>query len=167
VNAYLHDPDEGDLKLAASSLEGGGLGGEYRVPLGQGVDGEVAVRRQPAFLRGPDGSLAYAALPLVAGDALAGVLSIRRVPDAARGRAVEETLLEVAAAAAEEIAAAQREAQMASRATKMGAINETGLRMIAATDPAEVLRLGTSSAAMVLEADHAILRLKDEETGAS
>ena len=38
--------------------------------------------------------------------------------------------------------------------------------MISATDPAEVLRLGTSSAAMVLEADHAILRLQDEETRA-
>ncbi|HEY8155364.1 MAG TPA: GAF domain-containing protein [Myxococcota bacterium] len=166
VNVYLHDPEEGDLKLAASSLEGGGLGGEYRVPLGQGVDGEVAQRRQPAFLRGPDGSLAYAALPLVAGDALAGVLSIQTGgADATRGRALEETLLEVGAAAAEEIAAAQREARIATRATKVGAINETGLRMIAATDPAEVLRLGTSSAAMVLEADHAILRLKDEDTG--
>ena len=94
-----------------------------------------------------------------------GVLSIQAGPAAARGRAVEETLLEVAAAAAEEIAGAQREARIAARATKVGAINETGLRMIAATDPAEVLRLGTSSAAMVLEADHAILRLKDEETG--
>ena len=165
VNVYLHDPDENDLKLAASSLEGGGLGGEYRVPLGQGVDGEVAVKRQPAFLRGPDGALAYAALPLLAGDTLAGVLSLQAGPAAARGRAVEETLLEVAAAAAEEIAGAQREARISARATKVGAINETGLRMIAATDPAEVLRLGTSSAAMTLEADHAILRLKDEETG--
>jgi signal transduction protein with GAF and PtsI domain len=147
VNAYLHDPDEGDLELAASSLEGGGLGGEYRVPLGQGVDGEVAQRRQPAFLRGPDGSLAYAALPLVAGDTLAGVLSIQTGgADATRGRAIEETLLEVAAAAAEEIAAAQREARR--RATKVGAINETGLRMIAATDPPGATP-GTSSAAMV------------------
>jgi GAF domain-containing protein len=165
ANAYLHDADEGDLKLAASSLEGGGLGGEYRVPLGHGVDGEVAQRRQPAFLRAPDGALAYAALPLIAGDALAGVLSVQAGPDAARGRAIEETLLEIAAAAAEEIAGAQREARIAARATKVSAINETGLRMIAATDPAEVLRLATSSAAMVLEADHAILRLKDEETG--
>ena len=165
VNVYLHDPDEGDLKLAASSLEGGGLGGEYRVPLGQGVDGEVAVKRQPAFLRGADGALAYAALPLLAGDTLAGVLSVQTGPAAARGRAVEETLLEVTAAAAEEIAGAQREARSAARATKVGAINETGLRMIAATDLAEVLRLGTSSVAMVLEADHAILRLRDDETG--
>jgi GGDEF domain-containing protein len=37
--------------------------------------------------------------------------------------------------------------------------------MISFTDPAEVVRVGTSSAAMVLEADHAILRLQDEESG--
>jgi diguanylate cyclase (GGDEF)-like protein len=165
ANAFLHDPEQGDLKLAASSLEGGGFGGEYRVPFGQGVDGEVAETRQPAFLRGADGALAYASLPLVAGDALAGVLSVQTGPDAPRGRAIEETLLEVVAAAAEEIAGAQREARIAARATKVSAITEAGLRMIGATDPAEVLRLGTSSAAMVLEADHAILRLKDEETG--
>ena len=54
---------------------------------------------------------------------------------------------------------------MATRATKVGAINETGIRMISATDPAEVMRLGASGAAMVLEADHAVLRLQDEQTG--
>jgi GGDEF domain-containing protein len=32
-------------------------------------------------------------------------------------------------------------------------------------DPAEVLRQGTSAAAMALEADHALLRLRDEDTG--
>ena len=37
--------------------------------------------------------------------------------------------------------------------------------MISTTDPAEVLRLGTSGAAMVLEADHAILRLQDATSG--
>jgi hypothetical protein len=55
------------------------------------------------------------------------VLSVQAGPAAARGRAVEETLLEVAAAAAEEIAGAQREARISARATKVGAINETGL----------------------------------------
>jgi diguanylate cyclase (GGDEF)-like protein len=54
---------------------------------------------------------------------------------------------------------------MASRATKIGALNESGIRMISTTDPAEVMRLATSAGAMALEADHAILRLQDEETG--
>jgi GAF domain-containing protein len=162
---YLLEADDEDLRLAATSLEGGGFGGEYRIKPGQGIDGTVASSRTPAFLRGPAGELAYAALPLIAGDTLLGVLSIQAGSDAARGRAAEESLLEITAAAAEDIAHAERESRMTVRANKIGAINETGIRMISFTDPAEVVRVGTSSAAMVLEADHAILRLQDEETG--
>jgi GAF domain-containing protein len=164
-NLYLHDEGQGDLFLAASSLEGGGFGEELRIAFGQGVDGGVARSREPAFLNRADGSLAYAALPLVAGDELTGVLSIQTGEPALRGRGAEETLLEVAAVAAEEIGALRREERLTARATKAGAINEAGIRMISVTDPAEVLRLGTSSAAMVLEADHAILRLRDEDSG--
>ncbi|MDH3213819.1 MAG: GAF domain-containing protein [Myxococcales bacterium] len=162
---YLYDPDGDDLHLTATSLEGGGFGGEYRVAIGQGIDGTVASTRQPSFLRAVNGTLAYAALPLLVGDSLAGVLTLQAGSEATRGRAIEENLLEIAAAAAEEIATATREAHMAARANQANAINEAGIRMISATDPAEVLRLGTSGAAMVLEADHAILRLQDAETG--
>jgi GAF domain-containing protein len=162
---YLIEPDDEDLRLAATSLEGGGFGGEYRVKLGEGIDGAVASSRTPAFLRRAGGALAYAALPLVAGDTLAGVFSVQAGSEAPRGRAAEETLLEITAAAAEDIVHAERTARMATRANKVSAINETGIRMISVTDPSEVVRLGTSAAAMVLEADHAILRLQDEETG--
>jgi diguanylate cyclase (GGDEF)-like protein len=161
---YQLDHAEGGLRLAATSLAGGGLGGEYRVAVGQGIDGQAAENREPAFLRKPDGAIAYAALPLLDGDTLAGVLSIQSGADAPRGRAAQETLLEIASCAAERIVDAEREARIAARASAAGAINEAGIRMISTTDPAEVLRLGTSSAAMVLEADHAVLRLQDEET---
>jgi diguanylate cyclase (GGDEF)-like protein len=161
---YQVDHAEGGLLLAATSLAGGGLGGEYRVALGQGIDGQVAQSREPAFLRLPDGAIAYAALPLLDDGELAGVLSIQSGAQPPSGRAVEETLLEIAACAAERIVDAEREARMAARASAAGAINEAGIRMISTTDPAEVLRLGTSAAAMVLEADHAVLRLQDEET---
>jgi len=162
---YLNDDADDELRLAATSLEGGGFGGEYRIVKGEGIDGAVARSREPSFLRGTDGALAYAALPLVAGDALAGVLSIQAGSEAPRGRGVEETLLEIAAAAAEELADARREARISARATQMGAINEMGIRMISETDPSEVLRIGSSAAAMVLQADHAILRLQDDQTG--
>jgi diguanylate cyclase (GGDEF)-like protein len=161
---YLHDADEDVLRLVATSLESRMPGEEYRVPVGQGIDGGAARSRSPAFLHGADGSVAYAALPLVAGDELAGVLSVQGGEKAPRGRAAEELLLEVAAAAAEEIAVVRREERLAARATKVGAINEMGIRMISVHDPAEILRLATSSAAMVLESDHAVLRLQDEET---
>jgi len=162
---YLLEPDGVDLRLAATSLEGGGFGGEYRVKPGQGIDGAVVSSRAPAFLRGPGGGLAYAALPLIAGDTVAGVLSVQAGAEATHGRAAEGTLLEITAAAAEDIVHAEREARMALHANQISAINETGIRMISLADPAEVVRLGTSAAAMVFETDHAILRLQDEETG--
>jgi GAF domain-containing protein len=161
---YLRDNDEADLRLSATSLEGGGFGGEYRIEIGTGIDGTTARTREPAILRSSSGALAYAALPLIAGDTLFGVLSVQGGDEAAGSRAAEEALLEITAAAAEEIAHVEREANMTSRATKVGALNEAGIRMISATDPAEVLRMATSSAAMVLGADHAILRIQDDET---
>ena len=166
---YLFHPDEGELRLAATSLVGGGLGGDYRIPLGQGVDGGAAARRTPSFLAGQDGGLAYASLPLLAGDDLVGVLSVQGGPDGARAalarsRAAQETLLEIAAAAADAIGQAAREERMSARATRVSAINEAGLRLVSARDPAEVARLATSSGALILGADHAVLRLQDPET---
>jgi GAF domain-containing protein len=162
---YLFDPAEDALRLGATSLDGGGFGGEYRIAVGQGIDGGVARTRAPVVLKTPDGALAYAALPLMDGETLAGVLSVQGGDGAPSGRAMEETLSEIATAAADEIVHAQQAATMSSRATQLSAINETGIKMISTEDLAEVLRLGTSSAAMVLEADHAILRLQDEQTG--
>jgi diguanylate cyclase (GGDEF)-like protein len=164
ATVYLYDADEDVLRLSATSLAGGNLGGEYRVAIGEGVDGAVARTREPAFLHRADGTLAYAALPLAAGDVFSGVLSIQAGGDAPRGSSIEAMLREIATAAAKEIAHVERTTRMATRATKLSAINEAGIRMISTTEPAEVLRLGTSSAAMVLEADHAILRLQDDET---
>jgi GAF domain-containing protein len=161
---YLHDPDEDSLRCAATSLAPGSLLAELRIGIGEGLDGAVAESGEPTLLRRADGALAYAALPLFAGDALVGVLSVQGGAASARDPGLEETLLEIASVAAEEIAKAERETRTAHRATKIGAINEAGLRMISATDPNEVLRLATSSAAMTLEADHAVLRLQDDET---
>ncbi|MCH7645000.1 MAG: GAF domain-containing protein [Myxococcales bacterium] len=161
---YLLDNDEADLRLSATSLAGGGFGGDYRIEIGRGIDGTAARTREPSILRSSKGALAYAALPLIAGDTLLGVLSVQGGDKAAGSRAAEEALLEITAAAAEEIAHAERESSMTSRATKVGALNEAGIRMISATDPAEVLRMATSSAGMALGADHTILRIQDDET---
>jgi diguanylate cyclase (GGDEF)-like protein len=160
---YLLSDDE--LRLAATSLPGGGLGGEYRIALGAGIDGRAARDRVPVFLDSEPGSLAYAAIPLVAGDACLGVLSVQT--NGAKGRparALRETLLEIAAAAAEEIAHAEREARTSARATKVSAINESGVRLLSTRDPAEVARMTTSSGALILESDHAVLRLQDPES---
>jgi GAF domain-containing protein len=163
ANVYLHDAtrEPGELLLTATSLAGGGFGGEYRIVMGQGVDGGVARTRRPTFLHGENDEIAYAALPLLVGERLVGVLAAQGGDHPPRGRAAEEALLEIASAVAEGVHHARREADMRTRATRMGAINETGIRMLSATDVDEVARLATSSLAMILDADHAVLRLQD------
>jgi GAF domain-containing protein len=165
ATVYLYSEAERELRLAATSLAGGGLGGEYRVQLGQGLDGRAASQRKPILLESKPGQLDVGALPLLAGEQLVGVLSVQAGPRTTDGsRVLKERLLEIAAAAADTIDGARREARMSARATKIGAINETGIRLVSSRDLAEVARLATSSAVFILEADHAILRMQDPET---
>ncbi len=160
---YLREAD-GGLRLAATSLKGGGFGGEYRLEPGQGIDGEAIRTRELCVLRREDARIGYAALPLVAGKQLVGLLSIQVGPDSEQNRGTLEGWQEIAAAAADAIARSDHEARLASRAERINAINETSIRMLSCTDPSEVARLATSSAAMVLEADHAVLRLQNPKT---
>jgi len=159
---YLHDPDDDALRVTASSLDRGQFGPEVRVGIGEGIDGSVAQSGDPVFLRRPDQGIGYAALPLLAGNSLTGVLSIQA--GSGLGEFDEEVLLEIASDVATEIAQAEREARSAARATKISAINEAGIRMISTDDSSDILRVATSSVTMALEAEHAVLRLQDPET---
>jgi len=161
VHLYLHEPAETEISLAASSLEGPALGEEIRIPFGHGIDGEAARTREPMVLR-TRSDLAYAALPLLADDELVGVLTLQAGAAPPEGGDFETALLEMAAAAAEEIAALRRAERIAARAARLSAINDAGIQIMALNDPAAILRQGTSSAAMGLDADHAVLRLRDE-----
>jgi GAF domain-containing protein len=163
VHLYLKEAD-GSLRMAATSLVGGGFGGEYRLEPGAGIDGDAILHQRPAVLRREDGRLGYAALPLIAGSQLVGLLSIQAGSDTEQSRNLLENWQEIAAAAAETIARTDRETRMATRAERTNAINETSIRMLSCSEPNEVARLATSSAAMILEADHAILRIQDPTT---
>ena len=163
VQLYLREPD-GSHRMAATSLSGGGFGGEYRLEPGTGVDGEAVQQQRSTVLRHEDGRVGYAALPLLAGGQLIGLLSIQAGGGTERSLRSLENWQEIAAAAAETIARTNRENRMATRAERINAINETSIRMLSCTEPNEVARLATSSAAMILEADHAILRLQDPTT---
>jgi len=163
AHLYLRESD-GGLRMVATSLSGGGFGGEYRLEPGAGVDGEAIRNQRPAVLKHEDGRIGYAALPLLAGSQLVGLLSIQAGPSGEQNRGTLESWQEIAAAAADTIARSDKEARMASRAERINAINETSIRMLSCTEPNEVARLATSSASMILEGDHAILRLQDPTT---
>jgi diguanylate cyclase (GGDEF)-like protein len=160
---YLRESD-GSLRLAATSLAGGGFGGEYRLESGAGIDGEALRAREATWLRHEDGRLGYAALPLVAGHQLVGLLSLQFGGEHPQSRTARMAWEEIAAAAADAIASSDKEARMAARAERINAINESSIRLLSCSDPNEVARLATSSAARILDADHAILRLQDPTT---
>ncbi|MAG29338.1 MAG: hypothetical protein CL908_00400 [Deltaproteobacteria bacterium] len=163
VHLYLREAD-GSLRMAATSLTGGGFGGEYRLEPGAGIDGEAIRELRAAVLRDEQGHIGYAALPLLAGAQLVGLLSIQAGNRGEQSRGALDSWQEIAAAAAETLARSDREARMASRAERTNAISETSIRMLSCNEPNEVARLATSSAAMILEADHAILRLQEPTT---
>jgi GAF domain-containing protein len=163
VHLYLREAD-GSVRLAATSLAGGGFGGEYRLEPGAGLDGDALRTQETRVLRHDDGRLGHAALPLIAGTQLVGLLSIQTGSRIDPAHTRLESWQEIAAAAAETIARTDREARMATRAERINAINETSIRMLSCDEPNEVARLATSSAAMILEADHAVLRLQDPAT---
>ena len=163
VHLYLRESD-GGMRMVATSLSGGGFGGEYRLEPGAGVDGDALRSQSAAVLRHENGRIGYAAIPLLAGSHLVGLLSIQAGASGEQNRGTLESWQEIAAAAADAISSTDREARMASRAERINAINETSIRMLSCTEPNEVARLATSSAAMILEADHAILRLQDPTT---
>ena len=84
---------------------------------------EVDDRERTAVLRHEDGRIGYAALPLLAGNHLVGLLSLQMgAKPAASGAASSpshrnlESWQEIAAAAADTIAASDKEARMASQA---------------------------------------------------
>ena len=163
VQLYLRESD-GSLRMASTSLTGGGFGGEYRLERDAGIDGEAVRTQQPALLHYEDGRLGYAALPLLVGNQLIGLLSIQAGRQSEQSRHLLESWQEIAAAAAETISRTNRESLMATRAERVNAINEISIRMLSCTEANEVARLATSSAAMILEADHAVLRLQDPTT---
>lgn len=163
AHLYLREAD-GGVRMVATSLAGGGFGGEYRLEPGAGLDGEALRSQSTSVLRHEDGRIGYVAIPLVAGTQLVGLLSVQVGSKNEQNRGTLESWQEIAAAAAETIARTDREARMASHAERINAINETSIRMLSCTESNEVARLATSSAAMILEADHAILRLQDPTT---
>jgi GGDEF domain-containing protein len=163
VAISLRDEDEDVLRTVASAPSR--PTSEQRIPIGLGIDGRVAEDGRPAFLHSDDGGLGYAALPLSGPTGPLGVLSVQTTRARSLEREGRDRLLEVAAAAGRFLAQLGREERIHDRANRLSAIHETGMRLLAADDADEIASLATSSLAMILGAEHAILRFEDDASG--
>jgi len=158
ASVYLRERSEDDLRLWATSLSGSGFGCELRLGIGEGIEGGAVARREAVFLHDARGALAFAALPLLSGDKALGVLSVQAgavPPPPAASRALRD----IAERTGFEVTRTERETALLAHTSKNDAVFETGLRLLALDDKAEIVRLATAEALRSLEADHAVLRL--------
>jgi diguanylate cyclase (GGDEF)-like protein len=164
---YLLEPELDLLVLAASSTGLERLAAPGRRKTGIGVHGWVARKRLPVVLCEKVGPahVGFAVLPLVQDAALLGVLSFECASERATPELLREQLGAAAEALASELHDALRAVRMEREATRTAAITELSARMANCADSAELHRMITSSAGMILEAEHALLRLQDDGTG--
>jgi len=162
---YLHDPNRDRFALTATSLseEEGGTP-SLELAAGSGLDGQVAESGDPILLRWSDGSLAYAALPITSGNLQVGVLTVQVTSRQEDSSLLEGVLREITVAAGDEIAQLEREEQVEGQLRKTRAVGELGLRLLAARNDGEVVRITTSALPILLEAEFVIFRLRDTDT---
>lgn len=156
---------EPGLALQASSSRLDPLGARERIAPGQGLPGRAAVERRALWLSGrpPDGDLCSAALPLLAGEELLGVLEVAGGADLAGE--LPDRLAAAAVALAEELSAQLRTARLEREARRNDRLGAAAAALAACEDARALWDLATSSALALLEAQDAVLRLRDPESG--
>ena len=167
AHVFLVDPELGSLSLRGSSTAVDPLAAPLRIQPNDGLHGWAAREKKPVVLSQPiDGGCAcFAVLPLVARGEMVGLLSFEGMLPAGSPELVRERISAVGDALAAELVDALRTLHMEREATKTAAITELAARLGSAGDSAQLHRSVTSSAAMILEAEHAVLRLQDAATG--
>jgi GAF domain-containing protein len=162
---YLRECEGDALVRQASSTGPPPLAGRERIALGEGLAGWVAAERRPVFLTDAGGrsDVCFAALPLVSGEELLGALAFQggcgAIAEASdRMRAMAEAL-------AIELAGALRAARLERESARGDALGDLQAALAACADERELARLVTESAVRLLEAEDAVLRLRDEASG--
>ncbi len=163
---YTLDPDSGDLYLKASSAEGFSQSTYFKIKAREGLEGMALQRNEEMTLTGETSKgekIVVRVCPLVSDGKSLGVI---RLTYLSREDDEEDSLIEeILPILSEKVKDSFKEEKITLKATKLSAINEAGIKLISATDMKELADLAVSSAAMILEAEIAVLRLFDPGSG--
>ena len=164
---FVHDPDLDVLILHASSSAIDPLASPIRLRMDEGVHGWVARSREPVVLSRKlhRTQFCFAVLPLVTQGDFLGLLSFEGTNGTEQPDILREKVTAFSLALGEELHDALRELRMERETTQTAAINEFVSRLRGCAEAAEIHRLVTSSAAMIIESEHAVLRLQDPDSG--
>ncbi len=166
-HVYLHDPDLQVLVLVASSARIDPLAPPVRLAPGQGLPGRVAETRKPIVIEEAEGAVRswLGVYPLLARGELLGVMRMESTSAGDACDLLHEKLGAITRTLSDELSDVLRETRMEREATKLAAIGESASVLSRADGSAELHRSIASAAAMILEAEHSILRLQDPRSG--
>jgi len=164
---YMRDDELDVFIMRASSTGLDPIGAPMRLDSEAGIHGWVARTRTQAVLSQQltEGCGYFAVLPLIAGDRLLGLMSVEGVTRGIAGELLPDRIDAIAETLSRELSDALRAARVEREATKMAAISESAETLNGSADTGELFPAVTSSAAMILEAEHAVLRLQDPASG--
>ena len=159
---YRYDAEAELLVVEGTSQAGVGApwARGARMSLGQGLEGAVVRERRERRLVDPEGGGLVLAVPLLARSSVEGVLVITATAGS-DGQAAD-LARELKPLLADALRREREQAAAAGKATKLAAITEASLSILTAPSLEELGRVVAASAAMVLEADLAVVRIREE-----
>lgn len=165
---YLKDGSSEDLVLEASTLYPAHFYGLVKIREGDGIVGEAAQRRQSVFLKNagledPNRPRASFYIPLKAPAVLAGVLCLEQVPVEIRPEKLLDILEDLGEEFARGILRDLEQQRMAQKLLKLSVVQEKGLEMLSVVDEERLRTLIAASAALLVEAEAAVLRFYEKE----
>lgn len=165
---YLPGGKNKGLHLKASSSTAFSSSTHYQLTLGEGIEGSVAQAQNEIVMSGSFGSnekIILWAFPLISEGHLQGVIKLTL---RAKGEyELDKGLFpgELACFLAKEINSAAKDEKIAIRETKISAINEAGINLIAASNLKDVANIVSTSAAMIFDAEATVFRFKEKKDG--
>ena len=164
---YVRHSDQNALFLQATSSSPLPMSARDRIEVGEGLPGSVAASHERVFLQSGRGEarVTYACLPVLRGDDLLGVLVFQGTGDGKASELVEPRLVAVASALGEELGEALRGAHLERESRRAAALSELFAAAGSCSEAGELYEFVTASAATILEAQDAVLRLREGDTG--
>jgi GAF domain-containing protein len=164
---YLREADAEALVLQAASTPLDPLALRERLRFGEGLPGRAASLGRTVLLGGgaDDAGLCYAAMPLLVDEALVGVLAVQGERAPGDAGFDMERLRAGAAALADELAGALRAARLERDSRRTAQLAEVVASLSACADEREIAERLTAHAVSLLEAQDAVLRLREEPSG--
>ncbi len=175
---YLKDPATGDLVLQSTTVKFPFLTGDIRIRNGGGILGEVIERQNLVTLSemslSYDSSIAQFAkredtvsiiyLPLVAKSEGVGIIAMEFTNVHNLTPNVVMFLEDIGQQLAGSISNDVERHRMSRKILKLYTVNEEGIEILSTVDIAEITALSSSSSAMLLDSEIAVLRLLEDKS---